>query len=120
VLPYQHGYGGALLLDIREDVLRVEITRLVDPGAKERAPLMAHGMSPDGRFLAAAHADERDNHWVVGNAILVWDLVAQTQVAHARVAGESWPTLFAFPEAGVVAVREGWRDREVFELSLSP
>jgi hypothetical protein len=116
VMPYSSGMGGPLLLDVKLEALRVEITRLADPRAKERAPLMSFGVSPDGRWLATAHADHIDNHHIEGNCICIWDLTTKQLVADVDVHGESSPYLYAFRPSSLLGVYERWNDRELFHV----
>jgi hypothetical protein len=114
VMPYHFGSGGPLLLDVKVDALRVEITRIADPRAKERAPLMSFAVSRDGRWLATAHADHIDNHRIEGNAICVWDLMTKELVTDVGVFGETSPYLYAFGERSLRGVYEEWNNRELF------
>lgn len=117
VRPYSHAMGGPLLLDVKVDALRVEITRVADPRAKERAPLMSCGVSPDGRWLATAHADHIDNHRIEGNCICVWDLTSRTLVADVEAHYESSPYLYAFRSSSLIGVYEEWNNREIFRVT---
>jgi hypothetical protein len=81
------------------------------------AECMAAAISADGRWLATANADVRDNHYVLDQRIFIWDLEARRHHQTVELDGPRYPSAVAFRGHQVVAVEAG-TDLTFYEIDI--
>lgn len=84
---------------------------------KSVAACHASAISPDGRWLATVHADERDNHWIEDQQLFIWDLEARRLHRTVELDCYRYPNAATFVGDSLVVVAAE-RTLDVWEVRI--